>query len=291
MARIRTLRPTVWSDPRFVECSLRARLTLVGIVSKTLDDAGRGSANPRVIRGEVYPMDDTVMVADVEHDLAEVYATGILVPYEANGQRFHHLPEWLDPESPWCQKIDRPSRSLLPPPPGNVPQETSREHTEPSSSPRRALALDGRGGEETGGDEEPLAAAAVPPAQQPLTASPGEMKGARAVAEPSSSTRSALEENERQVREAAAAQHQRRRQQAASWAREHPDEVREIETQIDRELRQFRGEKSRDEIRRTRILVEILRRVDLASAQAAGAAAAAPSAGGARQPALAANAV
>jgi hypothetical protein len=270
MPRIRTIRPTVWTDPRFVELSRSARLTLVGIVSKVLDDHGRGSANPRVLRGEIYPCDDTVTVAEVGRELEDIFASGILRAYSANSQQYLHLPEWSDDSSPWCQKIDKPSKSILPPPPGSVPHETSRTLDERSTKARRAVPTDGKGKEESGGDErgerESPGGTHAPP--------PGEMRHES----DSPNVRGAIDDSEQSAREAEEDAHRRRRAQAATFAKEHPEVLEQVEAAVDRQLEGRSGWRNIEETRKALILGELLKRMkahDSAGAEARGTAVAA----------------
>lgn len=56
MARIRTLKPSVWRDKAFCSVSRDARLLFIGLISNA-DDEGRFEADPELLRAAIYPRD------------------------------------------------------------------------------------------------------------------------------------------------------------------------------------------------------------------------------------------
>lgn len=149
MARIRTIKPGFWTDEKLAEVPRGARLTFAGIISACADDAGRFKANPRVVRGAIYALDDTVTVADVAAELEQLGGIGVVTFYTVNGERFGLVVNWTK-----HQKIDRPTPSQLPPPP---PDSSSprRVFDEDSSSPRdraERSGAEGNGVERSGAD-------------------------------------------------------------------------------------------------------------------------------------------
>jgi hypothetical protein len=54
MARIRTLKPTVWLSPQIMNLSHGARLLFIGLITQA-DDEGRGIADIRRSRPSIFP--------------------------------------------------------------------------------------------------------------------------------------------------------------------------------------------------------------------------------------------
>lgn len=57
MARIRTIKPSIWTDPTFVECSMAARLLWIGAWNFA-DDYGVLKDDPAQLRLQIFPGDD-----------------------------------------------------------------------------------------------------------------------------------------------------------------------------------------------------------------------------------------
>ncbi len=116
---------------------LRARLTWIGLWTHC-DDQGRTKDNARLIKGDIWPLDD-VSLAEIEEDLETLAARGRIVRYEVDGRRYLEVTNWSE-----HQKIQKPSPSRLPPPPHH------------SDSPPVALPDsyrgEGKGKEGKGGD-------------------------------------------------------------------------------------------------------------------------------------------
>jgi len=109
VARIRTLKPELWMDPKVGSLSHGARLTFVGLITQA-DDEGRLEYHPRMLRGRLFLWDDEVTDETIERWVAEVEATGMIRLYAQNGNQYIDLPNY-----PKHQKIDKPSPSPLPP--------------------------------------------------------------------------------------------------------------------------------------------------------------------------------
>jgi hypothetical protein len=109
VARIRTIKPSFWSDERVVVLPLSARLLLIGIIS-CADDAGRFIAAPVALSGTVFPLDD-IKPTLVKRWRDEIAATGIVELYQVNGREYGYFPQWRK-----HQRIDRPQPSSLPGP-------------------------------------------------------------------------------------------------------------------------------------------------------------------------------
>lgn len=90
--------------------SYEARLLLVGLISFA-DDEGRFIATIAAIRGYVYPHDG-ITDAHVRKLRDELADTKIIVVYRADGLELGAFPSWLR-----HQRINRPTPSVIPPPP------------------------------------------------------------------------------------------------------------------------------------------------------------------------------
>lgn len=111
MARIRTIKPDFFRNEEVAGLTYRARLTWVGLWTYA-DDEGRGKDNARIIKGDLWPLEDDVTHLEVEADLKELEQHGRITRYEVNGERFLFVNKWRD-----HQRIAKPTASKLPPPP------------------------------------------------------------------------------------------------------------------------------------------------------------------------------
>jgi hypothetical protein len=85
------------------------RWTFVGLPGY-LDDQGRGEDDPRLVKAELYPLDDDMTPKAIEKHLAIIAATGPLCRYTVAGRTFLHMVSWAE-----HQRVNRPSPSLFPP--------------------------------------------------------------------------------------------------------------------------------------------------------------------------------
>lgn len=113
MARIRTIKPSIWSDDTFADLSRDARLLAIGLISMA-DDQGRFVASVAAVSGYVFPHDDLPPAA-VKRWLAEIEkkAANMVTFYAVDGRRYGAFRQWRT-----HQVINRASSSTLPPPPG-----------------------------------------------------------------------------------------------------------------------------------------------------------------------------
>ena len=120
MARIRTLKPSFWSDQKVCSLDRDARLLTVGLISFA-DDQGRFLASPGAIIGYVYPHDNVThkQVTAWRNAISQV---GLIELYTVNGFEYGHFPRWAD-----HQKISHPAPSTFPEPPqrssGSIPEQ------------------------------------------------------------------------------------------------------------------------------------------------------------------------
>ncbi|WP_181771260.1 hypothetical protein [Amycolatopsis pittospori] len=180
MPRIRTIKPSFFRSEDVAALPLRARLTWIGLWTHC-DDQGRTKDNARLIKGDIWPLDD-VSLADIEEDLETLAAHERIVRYTVGGRRYLAIVNWHDHQS-----IQKPTPSKLPPveegtplpvrssamrATGDLPEETAgypqTAGTEPppplqedSGSPTTGKGKEGKGkegrarGREAGGDVPP----------------------------------------------------------------------------------------------------------------------------------------
>ena len=108
MARIRTIKPDAFKSESLSNVSRGARWTFAGLWTYC-DDAYVGRADPRLIKAELYPLDDATTAEVVEQDLAELEQAGCLHTFQWGGKVYLHIPGMAV-----HQKINRPTPSQLP---------------------------------------------------------------------------------------------------------------------------------------------------------------------------------
>jgi hypothetical protein len=86
------------------------------------DDQGIHPAKAKTLRGEIFPLDESITTAHVVEWVGELLAADLLREYEVNGERFWIVTGWKK-----HQKIDKPSRKHPPPLPESKGVEGSRE--------------------------------------------------------------------------------------------------------------------------------------------------------------------
>lgn len=107
MARIRTLKPEMWSSESVGRLSRDARLLLVALITN-VDDDGRIRASSRGLASLLYPFDADA-AGKIDGWLMELQGEGMFVRYLADGSTYGYLPKFKS-----HQKIDHPSASKLP---------------------------------------------------------------------------------------------------------------------------------------------------------------------------------
>lgn len=95
MARIRTIKPELFSSGSMAKVSIEARYVLVGLLTEA-DDDGRFLASAKRLAGVLFPNDDHVDAGRVDGWLTELEVVGSIVLYEVNGVRYGSLPGFSD---------------------------------------------------------------------------------------------------------------------------------------------------------------------------------------------------
>ena len=109
MSRIRTIKPDAFRSDSLSTIPREMRWTFAGLWTYA-DDAGRGRDDVRLIKADLYPLDDAVSLSILGSDLEQLAGIGSVCRYEVDGRKYFHMPAWLD-----HQRINRPSPSKLPP--------------------------------------------------------------------------------------------------------------------------------------------------------------------------------
>ena len=106
MARIRTVKPEIWTDEKLTECSLSARLLFIGMLNFA-DDNGNQANSAKRLKNQVFPAD----VLDTQPLLDELIAQGVVIEYSVSDQKFLHIKGFRT-----HQVINRPSLTRIPQP-------------------------------------------------------------------------------------------------------------------------------------------------------------------------------
>jgi len=92
MARIRTLKPEFFTSRSLARVPRDARFTFAGLWCHA-DDAGRGIADARVIKGAVWPLDDDITHEHVAGHLRALDGSHIRL-YEVAGEEYFQIINW-----------------------------------------------------------------------------------------------------------------------------------------------------------------------------------------------------
>jgi hypothetical protein len=146
MARIRSIKPDIRKSRTVCSWPYVVRWTFAGLPGY-LDDAGRGLDDVRLIKAELYPLDDDMTARKLEQHLLTIATNGPLCRYEVDGHAYLHIVSWEE-----HQRVNRPTPSRIPPCPKHEssvsPHGVNDESlTEPSSQERK--------GKEQGSDAAP----------------------------------------------------------------------------------------------------------------------------------------
>lgn len=110
MPRIRTIKPGFFRSEDVSPLPLRARLTWIGLWTQC-DDHGRTKDSARLIKGDLWPLDE-ITLQDIEEDLSALARHGRIVRYTADGKQYLAIVNWHV-----HQAISKPSKTILPAPP------------------------------------------------------------------------------------------------------------------------------------------------------------------------------
>lgn len=182
MARIRTAKPEWYNSPKWARWPRDLRSTYKGIWEKVCDDEGRFVADARLVKGELWALDDDLAADVIEGWLRQMTAIPVtmedgtrstaLVFYEVDGVRYGLVTNFLK-----HQRVSHPTPSKLPPPPADSGARlnyfTDRVAPKPEPSTQRpATQRPARDGGAGGGDE--ASAPPDPPRRPPRPRRPRE---------------------------------------------------------------------------------------------------------------------
>lgn len=108
MARIRSIKPEIRRSRTVCAWPYAVRWTFAGLFGY-VDDDGRGEDDARLIKAELYPLDDDMTASKVDRHLQEIAETGPLCRYQIEGKRYLHLTSWRE-----HQRVNRPTPSRIP---------------------------------------------------------------------------------------------------------------------------------------------------------------------------------
>lgn len=124
MARIRTIKPALFSSRTVSGYSDALFRTFVGLFCY-VDDKGRGEDDADLIKSEIAPRIKRKTPQLIERHLAELTADADppLCRYEVDGVRYLHLLNFVKTDRhDGHQRINRPTKSKIPPCPKHEPE-------------------------------------------------------------------------------------------------------------------------------------------------------------------------
>lgn len=143
MPRIRTVKPEYPKNRKVRRIGRDERLLNIHLWNLA-DDEGRLQELIAWIIGEVFPTDDDVTPQVLRRWLERLEKAGLIIRYEVAGERYIQCHDWSE-----HQKINHPSKSLIPP-----PEADSACLPEDSGNPPVTLPEDSGGEQGTGNREQ-----------------------------------------------------------------------------------------------------------------------------------------
>lgn len=108
MPRIRTIKPDAFRSETLSEVSLAAERTFLGLLTE-VDDQGRIKERPAVLNGALWALRPEHTVREMERDLEDLHAVGLVCRYQIGTVRYLHVPTFAQ-----HQRVNRPTASQLP---------------------------------------------------------------------------------------------------------------------------------------------------------------------------------
>lgn len=133
--RQRSVPSSMWNDEALIELDTEIRFTGLSL-RFYVDDHGRGSANPSLIRSQLYPLTPEITNEALEWHLAVLEDVGYIRTYKHDKKMLLQLVEW--------PSQDRGQPSRLPPP----PDDDTSPSPDASRGPREPLATSSRASRE-----------------------------------------------------------------------------------------------------------------------------------------------
>lgn len=138
MARIRSVHPDLCRDRTLAKVSADAERTFIRLWPH-LDDGGRALDDPLLLKADLYPVHEHMTAAEVDRDLDELAAFGLVIRYEVNGTAYLSAKP-----TTWAtyQKPRHPQDSKFPAPddPAAIRRTITAESGSPTAERRNAPA-------------------------------------------------------------------------------------------------------------------------------------------------------
>jgi hypothetical protein len=100
MARIRSVKPELRTSLTAADWPREVRYFWV-LLWGYLDDHGYGQDEPRIIKGDCFPMDDDLTAGDIDKWLDLIAGAGALCRFRGpDGRRYLHAPKWSEHQRP-----------------------------------------------------------------------------------------------------------------------------------------------------------------------------------------------
>lgn len=100
MARIRSVKPELRTSLTAADWPREVRYFWV-LLWGYLDDHGYGQDEPRIIKGDCFPMDDDLTAGDIDKWLDLIANSGALCRFSGpDGRRYLHAPKWAEHQRP-----------------------------------------------------------------------------------------------------------------------------------------------------------------------------------------------
>ena len=109
MARIRTIKPSMFSSLTVCAWPFEVRWLFAGLFTY-VDDYGRGIDEPRLVKADLFPLDDKVTAARLDRLLTRISESGPLCRYEVGDRKYLHIESWAE-----HQRVSHPTDSVIPP--------------------------------------------------------------------------------------------------------------------------------------------------------------------------------
>lgn len=108
MARIRTIKPTHWSDKELPKISLQAHLLWIATWNFS-DDRGIFEADPLLIKSNIFPRRTDIRVDQINIWLGQLVKARFIIPFEFDGEGYY-ISRTFEAH----QRIDKPQPSKIP---------------------------------------------------------------------------------------------------------------------------------------------------------------------------------
>lgn len=99
MARIRSIKPDAFTSLSLSEVERGIRWTFAGLWTHC-DDEGRAEWEPRLLKAALYPVDDDITAADIDHDMKALESIGAVCFYAVGGKNYFHIPSFSEHQHP-----------------------------------------------------------------------------------------------------------------------------------------------------------------------------------------------